>query len=258
MIKRIELWSCGGGRQSSGIAALIKSGKLTPPDHVCMVKLEWEIKTVWPYVETYIKPAIESLDIPFTIIERKDYAMVDMWRESENNNSALMLPVYTNQSGKLSKLPEWCSGEWKRDVVSRWAAEQPGWKERGINVWIGISADEYKRRRKPRKKWIQPTYPLLDKIRMSVQGALRAIKNIGWPEPPRSRCRHCPNQSDREWAELSDEEFEEACQLEDEIRLRDGNAFFHKSLIPLRTVKLDTSTAPPGGFTGGCSAGTCY
>ncbi len=30
--KRVELWSCGGGRQSAGIAAFIKEGLLPRPD----------------------------------------------------------------------------------------------------------------------------------------------------------------------------------------------------------------------------------
>ena len=34
---RVQLWSCGRGRQSAGIAALIVQGRLPPPDWVCMV-----------------------------------------------------------------------------------------------------------------------------------------------------------------------------------------------------------------------------
>lgn len=43
--KRVQLWSCGGGRQSAGIAALIVEGKLPKPDHVCMVALECEVRS---------------------------------------------------------------------------------------------------------------------------------------------------------------------------------------------------------------------
>ncbi len=252
---RLQLWSCGGGRQSAGIAALIVQGRLPKPDHVAMVRIEWEFKRVWPYVDAYIRPALELLGIPFTAIPRADYATVDYWGGS--NGLIPLLPVYTNQSGKPSKLSEYCSGEWKREVVKRWAAEQPGWKARGIDNWVGISHEERHRRRAPRALWIVPTYPLLDMIPMHVSSCLEAVEQVGWPEPPRSRCRHCPNQSDAEWAELTPDEWEAACDLDEHLRTIDPHAYLHKQMVPLRSVVLNPAD-DNGGLFGGCSAGTCY
>lgn len=183
---RVQLWSCGGGRQSAGIAAFILEGLLPRPDHVAMVALEWEVRSVWAYVNAYVRPALERLGIPFTAIPRKKYATVDFFGGAEGVSP--LLPAYTNQSGSLAKLPEWCSGEWKRDVVMRWAAtEHPEWKERGVDNWVGISKDEADRRRGPRRQWIIPTYPLLDVLCTRVSGCLAAVERQGWPEPPRSR-----------------------------------------------------------------------
>jgi hypothetical protein len=255
MSKRIQLWSCGGGRQSAGIAAMIVQGKLPKPDHVCMTHLEWEMGEVWPYVRAHIEPAMLALGVPFTAIERAHYATHGFWGGS--NGLIPLLPVYKNQSGKASKLSEYCSGEWKRDVVMRWAAQQPDWKERGVDNWVGISVDEARRRRAPRRVWIQPVYPLLDMHRATVSECLTAVRAVGWPEPPRSRCYHCPNQSDAEWAELTPEEFEKACRTDEAIRMVDPHAYLHKKLIPLRRVALDTAD-DNGGLFGGCSSGTCY
>ncbi len=220
-----------------------------------MVRIEWEIGTVWPYVETYIVPALEKIGVPFTAIVREDYATVDFWSGADGKST--LLPVYTDQSGTASKLPEFCSGEWKRNVAMRWASEQPGWKERGVDNWIGISWEERRRRRGQRRNWIVPIYPLLDVLPMHVSGCLAAVEAMGWPEPLRSRCFHCPNQSDAEWAELTPEEREAANQLDEHIRTIDPHAFLHKQLIPLREVKLDPAS-DNGGLFGGCSAGTCY
>lgn len=252
---RIQLWSCGGGRQSAGIAALIAQGRLPRPDHVSMVAIEWEVRTVWPYVNTYIKPAMEALGIPFTAIPRRKYATNGFFGGAEGDS--VLLPVYTNRSGQSSKLPEFCSGEWKREVVSRWAGLQPDWKARGVDSWVGITWEERHRRRGSRRKWIQPTYPLLDVLPMHISGCLAAVDAMGWPPPPRSRCRHCPNQSDAEWSELTPEEWEAVCGLDDEIRETDPHAYLHKQLIPLRDVKLNPAN-DNGGLFGGCSAGTCY
>jgi hypothetical protein len=252
---KVVLWSCGGGRQSAGIAALIALGKLPKPDHVAMVALEYEFREVWPYVNRFIKPAMEALGIPFTAIPRNVYATRNLWGGADGRT--LLLPAYSNQSGEASKLSEFCSGAWKREVMLRWAAEQDGWKRRGVENWVGISWEERTRRRGARRQWFQTAYPLLDIRPTSVSGCLAAVAEMGWPPPPRSRCRHCPNQSDAEWAELSPEELQIACDLEDEIRQTDPHAWFHKSLIPLRDVTLNPKD-DNGGLFGGCSAGTCY
>lgn len=255
MSDRVQLWSCGGGRQSAGIAALIVEGQLPKPDHVAMVALEHEYRAVWPYVNRYIRPALKALGIPFTAVARKDYDTHGFFGGREGRS--LLLPAYSDLSGKPSKLSEFCSGKWKRDVMTRWAAEQPTWKARGIDNWVGISWNERQRRRGARRNWFKPVYPLLDMRTTDVSGCLAAVARVGWPQPPRSRCSFCPNQSDAEWLELSDEEFEAACATEDEIRSVDPNAFFHKRMIPLRQVALDV-TDDNGGLFGGCTAGTCY
>lgn len=252
---RVQLWSCGGGRQSAGIAALIVEGQLPRPDAACMVALEREFRQVWPYVNRYIRPALARLSIPFTAIARARYATKDLWGGEDGRS--LLLPAHTDQSGTPGKLPEFCSGEWKRDVAKRWAAEQDGWKARGVDNWVGISWDERARRRGPRQAWLQPVYPLLDLRATDVSGCLAAVARVGWPAPPRSRCCFCPNQSDAEWAELTAEEFLAACDLEDEVRAVDPHAFFHKTLIPLRQVTLEPKK-DDGLFTGGCSAGMCF
>lgn len=252
---RVELWSCGGGRQSAGIAALIVEGQLPKPDHVAMVALEREVRTVWPYVNRYIRPALAAIGVPFTAIPRSAYATVNFFGGADG--CSVLLPVHTNQSGTAGKLPEFCSNEWKRRVVTRWAAEQADWKARGVNVWVGISWNERDRRRVPQRAWLQPVYPLLDMRATDLSGCLAAVERVGWPPPPRSRCMFCPNQSDAEWRELTAEEFLEACAIDDQIRAVDPHAFLHKALIPLRDVTLD-STADEGLFTGGCSAGLCF
>lgn len=254
MPERLQLWSCGGGRQSAGIAALIVEGRLPRPDHVAMVAIEWEVKTTFAYVVAYIRPAMKRLGVPFTFVPRKKYATHDFW--GGINGDSTLLPAYSNQSGDPSKLQEFCSGKWKRDVMERWARSQ-GWKSRGVDNWVGISWNERHRRRGPRKNWFQATYPLLDITPMGVDGCLAAVQRQGWPFPPRSRCRHCPNQSDTEWAELPPEEWELACQTDEYVRSIDPHAFLHKSMMPLRIVTLRPEK-DDGLFSGGCQAGMCF
>lgn len=255
---RVQLWSCGGGRQSAGIAAMIVQGRLPKPDHVCMVALEWEKRTTFAYVNGFIRPAMQQLGVPFTYVPRKKYATKGLWGGEDGRT--LLLPVHTDQSGAPSKFNEFCSGEWKRDVAKRWAAEQPGWKARGVDNWIGISWEERHRRRMSRTKWLQVAYPLLDMLPkcLPVNACLDAVEAVGWPPPPRSRCTHCPNQTDAEWAELTPAEFASVCDMEDEWRKVDPHAFAHKSCVPLRMVTLAPEEGTGGLFGGGCSSGMCF
>lgn len=257
MSDRVQLFSCGGGRQSAGITALICQGRLPRPDHVCMVAIEWEMKSTYRYVCTYIRPALQRLGIPFTFVSRKKYATKGIWGGADGDSC--LLPVYTNQEGRASKLPEFCSQEWKRYVAMRWADEQPEWKLRGVDCWIGITWEERHRRRAAQKKWFAPVYPLLDMLPrpLHVSACLQAVEEMGWPEPPRSRCAHCPNQSDAEWAELTPHEWESACALDESIREVDPHAFLHRQMIPLRLVQLNPKQ-DDGLFRGGCQAGMCY
>ena len=254
---RIQLWSCGGGRQSAGIAAFIVQGRLPKPDHIVMCGLKGEKRSTWDYVCGTIRPAMKSIGIPFTIVSSAKYATRGFFSGHDGNGP--VMPMYTNQSGQPGKLSEWCSGEWKREVAMRWAAEQPGWKDRGVDNWIGISQEEKDRRRAPRKQWLKPVYPLLDFMGKSihVSSCLAAVESLGWPQPPRSRCIYCPNQSDAEWAELTPQELEKAASAEDEIRKVDPHAFLHKQLVPLRLVVLDPKD-DNGGLLGGCTSGMCY
>lgn len=258
MPERVQLWSCGGGRQSVLMLGLIRRGDLPKPNAVAMVDTNRERSSTWRYVASVIRPEVEKLGIPFTLIDRSKYATKDLW----GGISGLipLMPVYSDQSGYPSKLNEFCSGEWKRDVMMRWANEQEGWKERGVTNWLGITLEEKHRRRQARKLWFQPSYPLLDVYPSHVSRVYEICEEFGWPDPIRSCCWMCPNQGNAEWREMRENDptdFAKACDLDDEIRVIDPHAYVHNSRVPLRMADLGQAE-PPGLFGGGCSSGMCY
>jgi len=70
-----------------------------------------------------------------------------------------------------------------------------------------------------------------------------------------------------QWAALTPDEFEDACQFDEEMRLRDaasaerkgmlvGTPYLHSSLIPLRQVRLGTTRGGPHGMAEECQ-GMC-
>ncbi len=119
-----------------------------------------------------------------------------------------------------------------------------------MEQWLGISRDEAHRVRTSDVAYIQLCYPLIQ------QGLTRAdcqrwLEQHGWPNVPASACVACPFHSDNRWRQLRDHDpdgWVEAVAFDHAIRHGhprhgspplDGEAFVHRSLVPLNQVDLD-------------------
>ena len=60
---RTQIWSSGGGVQSTAIAALIVQGKLPKPDIAVIADTERELSTTWKYIEEVTGPALASVGV---------------------------------------------------------------------------------------------------------------------------------------------------------------------------------------------------
>ena len=167
-----NVWSCGGGTQSAAIATLIKQGRLPKPDFAFMTDTGREKSYTWPFVNGYIRPALDAVGIELEIVPASNFARLDL-QIGEN----ILLPGYTNQSGQLGKLSPFCSGKWKRDVAERWMRSKG--IERARN-WIGISRDEARRIRAQHRQWLQLWYPLIFEVPMTRKQCVTLIRNQGW------------------------------------------------------------------------------
>lgn len=247
--KRTEIWSCGGGVQSSAIAAMICRGELPRPDMAVMIDTEREKSKVWDYVAKTLKPALQVNGVELHIIKKSEFSTVDLWR-----NSDCLLPAYTDLGcSEIGKLPTYCSNEWKTRVMQRWATSK-GVKR--ATIWLGISIDEAHRMRFPLGKW-QHRYPLIE-ARHNRHDCRRLTHEMQWPDAPRSSCWMCPNMSHQQWIDMkndSPEDFKRAVELEKQIRQKDPSIFLHRDGVPLEEV--DWSTRQEDLF-GGCNSGYCF
>ena len=101
-------------------------------------------------------------------------------------------------------------------------------------------------------------FPLIDDVPLMRQQAIKVVRDIGWPDPPRSACWMCPNQTNKEWRNLKIQypaEFHKAVELEREIRLREPDAFFTGYRIPLDEVDFGNEEDL---FGHGCNSGMCF
>jgi hypothetical protein len=248
---RTQLWASGGGVQSAAIAALIVSGRIEKPDLAVIVDTEREQSTTWEYMDAVIAPALQSVGVTLHRVKKSDYATVDLY--GGKDGETLLMPVFTDHSGEPGKLPGYCSTEWKRRVVQRWANDQ-GVKQ--CDMWLGISTDEMGRVTRTSGKWMN-RYPLIEQA-MNRGDCMSFVGSMGWPLPPRSSCWNCPNHTAQEWRDIRDNkpaDWQLAIRFDREIRIRDPHAFLHHDCVPLDQADLDEKN---GVLFSHCDSGMCF
>jgi hypothetical protein len=179
------------------------------------------------------------------------------------------MPVDTRQAdrrGRVGQMRNFCSGEWKRDVVRRYVRSlgygPEGRSERGPVVnWLGISRDEAGRMGGDRRKWIVTRWPLIFDRPTTRGECLELIEAHGWPRPPKSSCWCCPYRGDAQWRALRDgwpEDWSRAVALDEGLRQADGGVFLHRSGVPLSEADLGEPDAPGEAGDLPCTSGQCW
>ncbi len=242
------VWSYGGGTQSAAIAALIKTGELPMPDLIVMADTGREVSETWEYLEKVIRPA--GFDVQ---VIPHSYSYLDIVKSGSND---ILIPAYTRRSGRVGKLPTFCSYEWKRRPIMRWL------KEHGVNdcdVWLGISIDEAERMRQSDVKWFRHVYPLIELRPTTRAQCMAIVEKMGWAKPPKTRCWMCPNMSKVEWRDLKTrypEDFNKAVKLEEELHAIDPDIYLHSLAVPLNEALEIQSTQPD--LFDSCDSGFCF
>jgi hypothetical protein len=249
---RTQLWSCGGGTQSAGMAALFVKGILPRPDFAVIADTGREKRTTWEYLDRVLRPELKKIGLEIHKVGAAEYATVDLL----GLNGDVLMPMFTTQSGVIAKLQNFCSYEWKKRVVQRWAKQTMGFEQ--VDNWMGISADETRRVRQSSQRWWQLKYPLVFDVRMTKRELILLVESMGWPAPSGSYCWMCPQMSDKEWKNQRDnepDEFQQAIELERELRIKDPFVYLHKSAMPLDEVVFGDSQQDE---LFGCNSMQCF
>lgn len=256
---RTQIFSSGGGVQSTAIAALIVRGDLPKPDLSVIVDTEREKSTTWDYLETVTAPALASVGVQIYRVAKSKYSRVDVL--GGEKGQTILIPAFTSQNnGQPGKLRTFCSSEWKRDVKRRWVTKEHG--VRKAQDWMGFSTDEIGRAArmiKPKPgKWAV-RFPLLE-LGMSRGDCIALVKEMGWPPAPRSSCWMCPNMHMREWREVqAGPDWEKVIAFEREIRRHDSHVWLTDQCVPVETANFSIANETMWGDSGAeCESGLCF
>lgn len=248
---RAQVWSYGGGTQSVAIAVLCLQGRLVWPDHIVMADTSRERSRTFRYLETVVRPALQVVGRDIVVLDKNSFRAPDLY---DRKDEKLLIPAFTDQAGRIGKLPTYCSKEWKARVVRRYMTEVAG--VASYDLWLGYSIDELERMAHSETKAVTNVYPLID-LRLSRENCAALVETYGWPAPPKSACWMCPNRSDPSWLQMKrddPEDFALAVQFERKVRERDAHIWLHESGKPLDEVEFNENQAD---MFRGCSAESC-
>lgn len=252
-----QVWSCGGGRQSCAIAALIVNGRIPKPDISVIADTGRERFSTFPYLHKYVIPALLSIGVELHIVKTEEWCLTQT--RFVDGSGDLMLPAYVREDGIERKNKPDCSGAWKRDTISRWLSNVHGITRSKYVKWIGFSNSPremvraIKMQKSKKEGSGKSRFPLIE-LGLSTEDCLEIVKSMGWPEPKVSACWMCPNLKDSEREGLTDEEKIMAIQFDEEMRKQFPDTYLHKSFIAL----IDVVSSSKGDEERPCESGNCF
>ena len=241
------VWSYGGSTQSIAIAVLVRTGRLPRPDRIVIADTGLEFKSTWEYTEENVKPLLCEIGLEIEVASHT-LSKVDLY----SHKGEVLIPAFTANS----KLPTFCSSEWKTYVIRRYL-KADGIQE--CTMWLGMSIDEIGRLKHSNVKWIKHHWPLCFDVKMTRAECRDLITGYGLPVPIKSRCKMCPHQQDDEWLEVQNEpdEWKQAVQIDQQIYKSHG-VRLHKSGMPLDQVNLVASKEKVYPLLDACDSGHCW
>lgn len=216
-----------------------------------------EFKKTWEYTKQNVAPMLAGLGLKIEIASHS-LANVDLY----SLKGEILIPAYDvrkkNAKGEYSKLPTYCSSEWKTLVVRRHIGGYECNKD-GVIMWLGMSLDEIHRLKHSSVKWIENYWPLCFDVKMTRGECAQLVRDYGMPEPIKSRCMMCPNMNDSGWIEVrnSPEEWKEAVKIDHQI-FASHQVRLHKSGKPLEEVEFVPKAEQEDGLFQACDSGYCW
>jgi len=241
----IRVVSLGAGVQSTTVALMAYHGLIPGPmpDAAVFADTGWEPSQVYRHLE-WLESVIGGV--------------IPVHRASNGNIRDNLV------SGRFGHIPSFhrrrdgSVGRGTRQCTSNYKLKPIGWKIRELRgkhtynkmrpgeaeILLGITTDEAMRMKPAQRQWQVHRWPLIE-LGMSRRDCLAWMRDMGYPEPPKSSCIGCPFHNNAFWRMLRDnypEEWADAWEADRLIR-RGGSQskeqYLHRSLQPLEEAPID-------------------
>ena len=250
---RLTVISLGGGVQSTVLALMAGQGAFDRvPDCAIFADTRWEPPSIYSHLEWLGG----QLPFPLHVVDNGRSLRDDVRALTNHSDSPnyIVIPVFLRgrdgQGDGVGRRQ--CTANYKIRPITRKLRELLGLRPRQrvpagttVDLWLGISTDEFSRTRTSREPWMRNRYPL-------IESGMSRWDCIDWWEDrcdrplERSARVGCPFQSRQRWVETMrrwPKLFAEAVEID--AKMRRGLAFakepyMHPRRIPLaEAVRLD-------------------
>jgi len=245
----MKVLSLGAGVQSSTILLMACRGELEKPALAIFADTGWEEPRTYAHLN-FLEDEAKKAGIPLLRVSSGN-VRDDLLNAAEMKTRFQQIPLFMRRNGKLQMGRRHCTEVYKMRPIRRKLRELLDVGPRAripkaeVELWVGISIDEYQRATPSSNQWENKTFPLIEK-RMSRNDCLLWLADR-YPGRvvPRSSCVGCPFHSTECWNELRQfpEVWKDVLDADDLIRegRPDGQLFLHRSGTPLRDVDLRTA-----------------
>ena len=227
----MKVLSLGWGRQSFALAVMCANGDFERPDVLLHADTTHENSGTYKTAETWTPWfTLRGLRVVTVKPDAKKTEAFDQWR-------GVYIPAFTASKNGDGQLNRQCTGNWKIAPMRRWL--QANRNSENVEMWIGISLDEFQRMKDSPVKYITHRYPLVE-LKMTVADCIKYLTQHGYDIPPRSSCVFCPYHNFEEWRQIqrSPEDWAHAVAHDEAIRkIRPPfDLFVHPSRRPLSEI----------------------
>jgi len=238
----LKILSLGWGVQSWTLAAMAALDEIPKPDYAVHADTTHEMQGTYAHAAKWT-PWLEEHGIPVVTVQASEKMLATA--EWEKYPEGLGIPAYSIElkTGSEGQIRRECTADWKIMPLRRFARSIIGkTSPECVEMWMGISLDEWQRMRTADVKYIKNVYPLVDR-RRSRAYCIAWLEQHGLDVPPKSACTFCPFHNKDHWKRLKQAggaDWEEAVAVDGLIRnLGRGRGtefqnFIHPSRIPLQ------------------------
>lgn len=253
---RVPVISLGAGVQSSALALMAAEGRFgARPELAVFADTGWEPAAVYAQLDWLTK----RLPYPVERVSAGNIRDEAVAAAAGHGGRFASMPMHLlNRDGTKGQLRRQCTKEYKLTPIRRHL------RALGLNhveMWLGISLDEWQRMKPSGLQWIENRWPLIE-AKLTRADCQAWLAERGMPEPPKSACIGCPYMDNSRWLDLRENrtsEWQDAVAVDRALRHLpriDGEAFLHASLIPLEDAVLDPSDVGQLDFDSECE-GMC-
>lgn len=228
----MKVLSLGWGIQSTTLAFMVALGELEPVDVAIHADTTHERSDTYAFAAKWT-PWLEERGVRVVTVQDPDTTVI---------NSGVSIPAFTWNGKTNGQVRRQCTGDWKINPLRRWL--QANREKQPVEMWIGISLDEYQRMKDSNRQYITHRWPLIER-RMTRNDCALWLQRHGLEVPPKSSCVFCPYHNMAAWQELKangNGDWTKAVEVDKAIRQARPpfDLFVHPARVPLESVDLRT------------------